>query len=163
MVKSKRTRMAARTSTIAPLTHLPGCRTGTALIVSGRTGSAVSVSVTASSASRPVDLGLGDATVGDAPLVGQLLVRAVRDQVLDGLLDRVPQLVLVLGDRDAVRRGVVGLAGHLELAGRLRGGVLGDGRVGEHGLGAAVAEREVGGVLVVEGDPRRGGLAALLA
>src|SRR3569833_3532905 len=157
------TSMAARTSPLAPPPPPPGRRTGAALIVSGRTGNAVSDTVTASSASRPVDLGLGAATKKNAPLVGQLLVRAVRDQVLDGLLDRVPQLVLVLGDRDAVRRGVVGLAGHLELAGRLLGGVLGDGRVGEHGLGAAVAEREVGGVLVVEGDPHRGGLAALLA
>ncbi len=37
LVNSMWTSIAARTSTIAPLTHLPGCRTGTALIVSGRT------------------------------------------------------------------------------------------------------------------------------
>src|SRR4051812_5871880 len=123
LVNSMWTSMAARTSTIAPLTHLPGCRTGTALMVSGRTGSAVSVSVTASSASRSVDLGVGDGATFDTPLVGQHLVSAVGDQVLDGLLDRVPQLVLVLGDRDAVRRGVIGVARDDELAARFLGRV----------------------------------------
>src|SRR5262245_56654076 len=119
--------MAMRT----PATQRPGCRTGTALISSAATGGATSGVAVAiappccSLARRAVDHGLGDGAVLHAPLEQDLLVLAVRDQLLHRRQHLLGECV-ALRNRDPVRRSAVSLAGEREHPVRLLDDVGGD-------------------------------------
>src|SRR3954454_22194384 len=106
LVTSRCTNMATSTARAAIVTHCPGCRTGTALMASGR-ARPDGVWSLMSGSDLGVDFGRGDRAGLDAPLGGDRLVGAVRDQRLDRLLDRVGEVGLVLGDHVSVRRRVV--------------------------------------------------------
>src|SRR5690348_11156694 len=106
LVTNRCTNMATSTARTAIVTQRPGCRTGTAVIASVRARpdgvwSLIGVS------DLGIHFGRGDRAGLDAPLGGDRLVRAVRDQRLDRLLDRVGEVGLVLGDHVPVRRRVV--------------------------------------------------------
>src|SRR6185436_411867 len=81
LVTSRCTNIAVSTPITAIITHRPGCRTGTALIGSGRARSVVVWSVIDGSDGR-VHRGVGDAARLDAPLRQDRLVGAVGDQGL---------------------------------------------------------------------------------
>src|SRR5579875_2280581 len=142
--------IATSTATITIATHRPGCRTGTALISGGRVPAACrwSCAVTAS-ADRAVDHWLGDPAALHAPLLEQLLVRAVLHQLFQRCLHG-PCHAVALRQRDAVRRDLERLAGHLELAVGLLDDVGDDLRVSEAHLRPTAGHREVGAVLVAE-------------
>src|SRR3954452_9644893 len=121
-----------KTAIRAAATHRPGCRTGTALISSAATGGVASSGVASYpppsldlGSSRPARLAdrgvqgrLRDRALLGGPLREDRLVLAVRDQRLHLALHLRGERAL-LGDRDAVGRRPVRLAGELELAVRL--------------------------------------------
>src|SRR4051812_41964625 len=115
-------RTAASTITTAAAIQRPTCRTGTAVIASGRppgsgpTRLVVSAEdATAPLAGGPVDRGVVDGARLDPPLLEDRLVLAVGDQRLHAGEHRLGHPV-ALRDRDPVRRRAVRLAGELELA-----------------------------------------------
>src|SRR5690242_10541474 len=96
---------ASSTTRITAAIQRPGRRSGTASI---RSGWALAVRRPAAdevdtSAGRAVDGGLADGPALDAPLGQDLLVGAVLDHRLDGLLQCLLQTGVVLGHRQAVR------------------------------------------------------------
>src|SRR4051812_5648546 len=116
LVTSTCTNIAVSTPITAMRTQRPGCRTGTALIGSGRARSVVVWSVIDGSDGR-VHRGVGDPTRVDAPLREDRLVGAVGDQGLQRALDRHRHRAgLVLGQHVAVRRRVVDGADQGQLA-----------------------------------------------
>src|SRR4051795_5421791 len=154
-VATERPSATARIATIATAIQRPGCRTGTALISSGRPAGA-SDSLACVVVTRPRRLGRGSVDHGvrdrpglNSPLLQDRLVLPARDQLLERGLDRLLHAAL-LRDRDAVRRLAVGLAGDLELAARLLGDVRRHRRVGHAHVGAATRQGEVRAVLVGE-------------
>src|SRR5579864_5812542 len=150
----------------AAATHRPGCRTGIAVMSSGRTAGAASCPVAAVTwaplADCAVDLRARDRSLLDAPLREDLLVLAALDQDDERVADRLCEAA-ALRDRDAVRRGAVGLAADLEGAVRLLDLIRGNRRVGHCDVIAAAREREIDAVLVRERRDSDGGLAGLLA
>src|SRR3954468_13133241 len=131
-VSSTWANIAASTPITAMRTQRPGCRTGTALIGSGRARSLTSRSVIDDSDGR-VHRGVGDGAGVDAPLRQDRLVGAVGDQRLQRALDRDGHRVgLVLGQHVAVRRRGVDVADQRQLAVGLLHRVRTDRRVGEH-------------------------------
>ena len=113
------TSIATSTAMTAVATQRPGCRTGTALMFSGRpvpTSHVVPDVTHAVLARSAVDRGRGDGAVRDTPLVEDRLVAAVGDHRRERCLDRLLQRAGGLRDRDAVRRDFVRLAGELECA-----------------------------------------------
>src|SRR5579875_2037263 len=95
-------------------------------------------------ADRAVDLHLrgGYLYAVEAPLLEDLLVGAVLDQVQQGCMDRVGQTG-ALGDRKPVRSRRIGRAHQLELAARLVDLIHGHGSIREAELRAARGDREV--------------------
>src|SRR3954452_19832417 len=162
-----RTSAIPNSATMAAAIQRPGCRTGTALMSSGRPaggpGCVTSGNATyVGSARRPVDHRVRDRTGLDAPLREDRLVLAARDQLLHRGLDGLLHSAL-LRYRYAVRRLSVWLAHDLELAARLLDDVGGHGRVGHAHLCATARQRQVGPVLVGIHLHRDGRLAARLA
>src|SRR5512133_3726542 len=152
---------------MAVATQRPGWRTGIALISSALTGSAVSVAITPQSrpwlADRAVDRRVVDRPLLDVPLLQERRVRAVVDELLQRVEDWLGHAV-ALGDRHAVRSGVVRLPRQLEVPIGLLDDVRRHRGVSHAHLLAAALDREVGGVLVgidVDADARLPGLLAL--
>src|SRR5437868_3293193 len=128
------TSIAASTRMMSADTHLPGWRTGTARMISGRPSAVFSETVMIRLALSAVDHRVGDGAGLDAGLLQDRLVAAVGDHLLEGGLDGLLHRAGVLADRHAVRRGVVGLADDLQLAAGLLDRVADDRGVGEHRL-----------------------------
>src|SRR6266852_7831518 len=175
----------AMASTKAPDSHRHGCRTGIALIVSGRcpacepgTDGPETVSVTWRIASRSVgrhargtdgvvlvqrDVRACDGAVGDIPVLEDVAVVAVVvDQVLDSVHDRLLQRA-ALHHGDAIWRHAAGLAPDLELAVRLFDLVIRDGLVEPAEVGPAREQRRVGVGLGLEAEDLDVLLARVLA
>src|SRR5579859_3010197 len=118
LVTSACTSIANSTRTTAAGTHRPGCLTGTALISSGRgpaDGLSPAVGEPSTLAGGPVGHRVGDRAALQAPGGEDLRVGTVRHQLLDRVEYRLRHPV-ALRDRDAVRRGAVGLPDQLERA-----------------------------------------------
>src|SRR6266536_3718445 len=162
-VISRWTNIASRTASIPTATQRPGCRTGTALIAAGRARSVSTCVVIGLGAG--VHGRVGDAAGGDAPLVEDLLVRALADQLLDRGRDGLAEVRLVLGQHVPVRRGVVDLTGQRELTVGLLHRVRAHRRVGQHALvlaGYHRRRRVALRLVLVDGDGRLAGVGALL-
>src|SRR5260221_5440995 len=156
-------------------TQRHGCRTGMALIASGRPavelGGPVAMSVTSGDAISRRDagradrvvvvelhLGARDRAVDDAVLVEDLLVEAVVHYVLDCVCQRRLERAC-LDEGQPVRREAARLTGQLELAVRLLDLVGRDRAVEESSVGASLQERGVRVRLLVEAqhlDPLAG-------
>src|SRR5258705_893478 len=112
--------IAATRTTIAALIQRPGCRTGTALMSSGRPVGAWTCCMSADPLTawplgrRPVDRRVLDRALLDPPLVEDLRIGAVGHELLQRVVDRLGHAG-ALRDRNAVRRGPIVRPDELEL------------------------------------------------
>src|SRR6478609_9418108 len=164
--------ISASTAITAMATYRPGCRTGVAWMMPGRSSVCSAPRLSTAVTSRPsrynralswLDFERVDSAALGAPRLQHLFVAAVRLHLLQCLGHRLGELPLVLGQHHAVRCRVVDVAERLELAARLLDRVRRNRGIGEHGIRLSRDDRRGGLILaVVRQDLDRVGTTLLL-